>query len=195
MDANGDKLGIDILEDIVLSDCDIDMFSDDQDLPTFDFDSSDSFMQEIFTLSDELQPTFNPADNVSYDMTTNSREWLVMDKASKRQRPPRLYEYLLLLLENSHYTSYASYTNKSEGIFQIHEPEKVAELWQKVKSRQSNQKMTYDKFARAVRWYYQAGIMKKTNTRYTFQFSLKTMKEFSIDQDNNNMLPYPNMIQ
>ncbi|CAF1124409.1 unnamed protein product [Rotaria sordida] len=195
MDNNGEKLGIDILEDVLLSENDFDMFSDDPDLPTFDLNGSDSFMQELLRLSEELEPTCDVPDSSLHNMPINQKEWLVMDKGFKRQRPPRLYQFFLLLLENPYYASYASYTNKSEGIFQIHEPEKVADLWQQVKSRQANQQMTYDKLARAVRWYYQYDIMKKTNTRYTFQFSAKTLNEFTIDQNNNKSLYYSSINQ
>ncbi|CAF1178988.1 unnamed protein product [Rotaria sp. Silwood1] len=142
MDNNSEKLGIDILEEVMLSDSEMDMFADEQGFSAFDLDYSDIFMEKSFTLSEDLQPTFNVVDNNSQNISIDPKEWLVMDKSSKRQRPPRLYEFLILLLENPYYAFYASYTNKAEGIFQIHEPENVANLWQQVKSRRSNQKMT-----------------------------------------------------
>jgi len=122
----------------------------------------------------------------SFDIALDRREWLIQDSISKRQRSPRLFEFLILLLGNSRYESYASFTDRSKGIFQIHQPNKVAELWQAVKSRQSNQKMTYDKFARAIRWYYKSNIMQKTNTRYTFQFSSKSLRTYFVDENNNS---------
>jgi hypothetical protein len=127
----------------------------------------------------------------SFDIPLNRKEWLVQDSISKRQRSPRLFEFLILLLGKCHYESYASFTDRSKGIFQIHKPEKVAELWQAVKSRQSNQKMTYDKFARAIRWYYKSNLMQKTNTRYTFQFSSQTLKNYFVDENNNSSISLP----
>ena len=124
----------------------------------------------------------------SLDTSLNRKEWLVADPISKRHRSPRLFEFLLLLLNKPSYECYASYVDRSKGIFQIHQPEKVAQLWQAVKSRQSNQRMTYDKFARAIRWYYKSNIMQKTNTRYTFQFSSQTLKNYCIDENNNTGL-------
>ncbi|CAF1326391.1 unnamed protein product [Rotaria magnacalcarata] len=139
-----------------------------------DIDSIDSFSDhsEIF----------------SFEIPLNRKEWLVEDLASKRQRSPRLFEFLVLLLGKPQYKSYASFIDKAKGVFQIYQPEKVAELWQSVKSRQSNQRMTYDKFARAIRWYYKSNIMQKTNTRYTFQFSSKTLKNYFVDENNNTKL-------
>ncbi|CAF0913924.1 unnamed protein product [Adineta ricciae] len=119
------------------------------------------------------------------EIPTNRKEWLISDASSSRLRSPRLFEFLLLLVAKPHYESYASFTDRSKGIFQIHQPEKVAALWQAVKSRQSNQKMTYDKFARAIRWYYKSNIMQKTNTRYTFQFSSETLRKSPVDENNN----------
>jgi hypothetical protein len=122
----------------------------------------------------------------SFDITLDRREWLIQDPISKRQRSPRLFEFLVLLLGKSRYESYASFIDRSKGIFQIHQPNKVAELWQAVKSRQSHQKMTYDKFARAIRWYYKSNIMQKTNTRYTFQFSSQSLRTYFVDENNNS---------
>jgi hypothetical protein len=122
----------------------------------------------------------------SYGVPLNPKEWLIQDSITKRQRSPRLFEFLILLLGKYHYESYASFVDRSKGIFHIHQPEKVAELWQAVKSRQSNQKMTYDKFARAIRWYYKNNLMQKTNTRYTFQFSPQTLKNYFLDENNNS---------
>jgi hypothetical protein len=54
-----------------------------------------------------------------------------------------------------------------------------------VKNRHSQQKMTYDKFARAIRWFYKSDTMRKTNTRYTFQFSPQILSTPIIDVNNN----------
>jgi hypothetical protein len=159
------------------------------DLEWISYNYPDDLIEENFLLSPapspEPSPTTNLVESSWHDIPLNPKEWQIIDKISKRQRPPRLYEFLILLLQKSHYETYASFKDKSLGIFEVHEPEKVAELWQQIKNRQSHQKMTYDKFARGIRWYYKLGIMKKTNARYTFQFSPKTLKEFIIDENNN----------
>lgn len=125
------------------------------------------------------------SDVFSGNIPLNKKEWLIKEPQSRRYRAPRLLEFLILLLSKAHYESYASFSDRSKGLFQIHQPGKVAELWQAVKSRQSSQKMTYDKFARGVRWLYKSKVMQKTNTRYTFQFSSKTLGIYFIDENNN----------
>ena len=178
-----DKIGMDILEDLGMD-------FDELDIILAETLSMANLVPDDLVLSEELHPIPYQAGNSTQDIPTIPKEWLVTDKASKRQRPPRLFEFLLLLLENPTYASYASYTNKSQGIFQVHDPDKIADLWEQVKNRQSQQKMTYDKFARAIRWYYTSDIMRKTNTRYTFQFSPKTLKEFFIDENSNATMDY-----
>jgi hypothetical protein len=152
----------------------------DDSFPTSYFPSD-----TLCTLSDEVETT---DVSVPSDVHVNRKDWLVEDKMSKRMRSPRLYEFLILLLRKSDFDFYASFTDREKGIFHISKPEKVAELWQAVKSRQSHQKMTYDKFARAVRWYYKSNIMQKTNTRYTFQFSPRIMNLYFFDENNNDVI-------
>ncbi len=175
-----------LFEDLDLDDLDLDKCPLDEDS-----NSRVTLIQEW--LYDSSLPTYTDSlyerDGYilySFDIPLVRREWLVQDSISKRQRSPRLFEFLVLLLGKSRYESYASFTDRSKGIFQIHQPNKVAELWQAVKSRQSAQKMTYDKFARAIRWYYKSNIMQKTNTRYTFQFSSKSLRTYFFDENTNS---------
>lgn len=139
---------------------------------------------------DQSIPIVNPNGKISDDIPINPKEWLITDP-SGRQRAPRLFEFLILLLHKSHYASYAFYKDKARGIFEISQPEKVAYLWQQVKNRQAIHQMTYDKFARAVRWYYKDDIMTKTNARYTFQFSARTLSCIETDENNNVVIHSP----
>ena len=98
-------------------------------------------------------------------------EWLIQDRVSRKVRPPKLYEFLRLLLSNPRYVSYASWINKSEGLFKIHRPAEVACLWKKMKVRRTMGSMDYDTFARGIRYYYKSGAMIKTRTRHTYCFA------------------------
>lgn len=179
-----------------------------------DFDTDENILDDLMELQDEFRPLHDAyLDFLEYskdiipDATslveitssvensdenpTNLKEWMIVDQATRRKRRPHLYEFLVLLLHKPHYVSYAFYKDKQRGIFEISQPEKVAQLWEQVKNRQAHQKMTYDKFARAIRWYYNRDIMIKTNTRYTFQFSLKTLSCIEIDVNNNITIHSP----
>lgn len=152
--------------------CDMGIFAEN-----FLFDQLD----RSFNLSTSPVPiseTVDIADQSSTEVPNRRKYWLIEDKNSKRKRAPRLYEFLVLLVKNPDYEDLASFTDREKGLFQIYKPEKVAALWESVKNRQSNSRMTYDKFARAIRWYYKTNLMKKTNTKYTFQFSTQLLNTY-----------------
>jgi hypothetical protein len=142
------------------------------------------FMREL-RLEDVLE---RPAVNMAtqpLEIPTDPNEWTVHDVEMNRLRSPLIIEYLVLLLNNPRYNSYASFTNRAEGLFRIDQPERVAALWQQVKGRQSSSPMTYDKFARAIRWCYTRGTMIKTQTRHTFQFSPTVLSQYVLTQQNS----------
>jgi len=193
-DSTADQLEINLFDDLLGSENSLEEYFGNHNSTSMDFNFLDDPIEESEILSEEWWSSVNPVDSSSKDIPTDPKEWRVKDQASKRHRPPRLYEFLILLLQKPHYASYASYKDKSQGIFEVHQPEKVADLWQQIKNRQSTQKMTYDKFARAIRWYYKGEIMKKTNARYTFQFSSKIVKTFIIDGNNNTIMNYSDVM-
>ncbi|CAF1028341.1 unnamed protein product [Adineta steineri] len=100
----------------------------------------------------------------------NRDEWRVIDSKTGKQRSPRQHEFLRLLLENPRYCSYATWLDESQGLFTFLLPEEVAELWSKVKNRQTGGKMDYSTFSRGLRYYYKEGVMTQTHKRYTFCF-------------------------
>ncbi|CAF1043219.1 unnamed protein product, partial [Adineta ricciae] len=99
------------------------------------------------------------------DESFNYQEWSIHDRSTGKHRAPKLLEFLYLLLNNKCYTSYASWLDRSQGLFRIHKPDQVARLWRKVKVRRSNGSMNYDTFSRGIRYYYKSGLMIKTHTK------------------------------
>ena len=88
-------------------------------------------------------------------------------KDKKEQKPTRykntihLWEFLLELLEDERYIPLISWTRKEEREFKIKRQEEVAKRWGRLKQRAA---MNYDKLSRALRYYYQKGIIKKVST-------------------------------
>ncbi|CAF3953348.1 unnamed protein product, partial [Rotaria sp. Silwood2] len=82
----------------------------------------------------------------SDEIPFNPMEWHVTDKFTRKLRSPKLDEFLYLLLNNLRYVSYSSWLNKAKGLFQIHKPAKVIELWIKVKHRKTKSNLNYEKF-------------------------------------------------
>ena len=140
----------------------VDSISNDNNNNNNDDDDEDDNMSE------ESNPT--PVQPTPEDIPYFVNEWQIIDFSSGKARPPRQHEYLRLLLQNSRYASYATWIDRSQGLFKINQPEKVAALWQKVKNRHTEKEMNYNTFARGIRHYY-GTFMIRTNRKYTFQFN------------------------
>ena len=120
-------------------------------------------------------------------------DWHVTDEKTRKRRSPRLFEFLRQLLDDDAYAHIATYTDKKRGIFQFHQQNTAADLWQQVKARNcdtskssdshirllsivllSRLEMTYEKFARAIRYYYPSETMCRCKGRFTFRFGQKS---------------------
>ncbi|CAF0780858.1 unnamed protein product [Adineta steineri] len=117
--------------------------------------------------NDEIQ---EQSDDDFNEIPFDAKEWFVHDATAGRVRPPRQNEFLYKILEDSRYSSSISWLDRNEGLFKIHDPKRVAELWTKVKCRQTSATMDYDTFSRGIRYYYKTGAMIKTYKKYTFRF-------------------------
>ncbi|CAF0917844.1 unnamed protein product [Rotaria sordida] len=104
----------------------------------------------------------------------NIKEFHVYDNTTGRFRRPLLHEFIRLILENDEYSHIAEYIDRKRGIFKLYQPDVVADLWKQVKGRNSDNNMTYDKLARALRYYYGNGIMYPSPGRFTFRFGPKS---------------------
>ena len=67
----------------------------------YDSDQFNEMISDISSTSDEQSVPDNSFEQVSYNIQTDKREWLVTDRISRRRRPPLLYEFLILLLHKS----------------------------------------------------------------------------------------------
>ncbi|CAM4792273.1 unnamed protein product [Rotaria magnacalcarata] len=145
--------------------------------------SSNDFSDVDFGMSDvthdttniELEPMLDcdlPPIKESEEKQVSSKEdeWLILDQNSGRLRRPLLHEFLRQLLDDENYSNVASYIDRKQGIFKFHQKKVAAQLWQLVKGRNSDSVMTYEKLARAIRYYYSGGVIRPTPGRFTFRF-------------------------
>ncbi|CAF0981186.1 unnamed protein product [Didymodactylos carnosus] len=100
----------------------------------------------------------------------NTADWLVVDGTTKLKRRPLLHEFLRRLLDNPEYHDLATYVDPQQGIFRLHKPDEVADLWKSVKGRNSKKRMTVDNFSRGIRYYYRKEVMKASPGHFTFCF-------------------------
>ncbi|CAF1195999.1 unnamed protein product [Rotaria sordida] len=73
-----------------------------------------------------------------------------------------LWEFLYILLEDSHYESIIHWENREKMIFRIIQADKLAALWGLQKNRLS---MTYEKLSRGMRYYYSNNIISKEQSK------------------------------
>jgi len=113
-------------------------------------------------------------ESYSCQFTTEMSEHTEQKNSKKEQKQTRykntihLWEFLLELLEDERYIPLISWTRKEEGEFKIKRQEEVARRWGRLKQRAG---MNYDKLSRALRYYYQKGIIKKVQgQRLVYKF-------------------------
>jgi len=143
----------------------------------FNFDNYPNYSEELSSTSSNgaIDNSVQLPEALN-DIPLDHTEWQIVDTHSGRKRPPRQNEFLELLLENAIYSSYVRWLNKNQGLFEILLPNQVVALWEKVKSRQTSGKMSYQTFSRGLRYYYKTGVMIKTQKKYTYRFNRSTNK-------------------
>jgi len=88
-----------------------------------------------------------------------------------------LWEFLLKTLEDEENHKCMEWTNKARGEFRIVNTAMIAQLWGESKSRNNN--MTYDKLARAMRYYYKINLFVKVpKKRLHYKFSPEMLARF-----------------
>lgn len=91
-------------------------------------------------LSSAMNETSNmsPPSSPSSPSNFNIKKFLVFDDTTGRERRPLLHEFIRLVLEHDEYSHIAEYIDRKQGIFKLHRPKDIAELWKQVKGRNSD---------------------------------------------------------
>ena len=88
----------------------------------------------------------------------------------------QLWEFTLRVIKKPKYQYMVSWENKKEGLFRFRDAQAFAALWGKHRNRPS---MTYDKVARALRYYYKRDILNQVGGRLTYRFSKRLSKLYT----------------
>ncbi|XP_078343067.1 ETS domain-containing protein Elk-1-like, partial [Oculina patagonica] len=86
-----------------------------------------------------------------------------------------LWQFLLQLLRNDSCKAIISWSRKEHREFKLNNPEEVARRWGIFKR---NKAMTYKKLSRALRYYYQQGIIKKVpGQRFVYRLNKRPFND------------------
>ena len=100
----------------------------------------------------------------------------------------QLWQFLLELLvtrETSHIITWEN----CQSEFKILEPDEVARLWG---LRKTKPNMNYDKLSRALRYYYDRGLMTKVpGKRYAYKVSFPHLEQLHANQQGSEPRPVP----
>ena len=95
----------------------------------------------------------------------------------------QLWEFTLRVLKKPVYHNMVNWENRNEGLFRFHDANAFAALWGKHRNRPH---MTYDKVARALRYYYKRDILNQVGGRLTYRFSKRLGKLYATEDYNKN---------
>lgn len=90
----------------------------------------------------------------------------------------QLWEFTLRVLKKPKYNYMVSWENQKEGLFRFHNAQAFAALWGKHRNRPT---MSYDKVARALRYYYKRNILEQVGGRLTYRFTKRLSKLYLSD--------------
>lgn len=79
-----------------------------------------------------------------------------------------LWQFLLELLTDKHKANMVRWIDEN-GNFKMLLPEEIAKAWGEATN---NEQMTYGKIARALRYYYNTGIIEKSEQRFCYKFTM-----------------------
>ncbi|XP_031449087.1 ETS-related transcription factor Elf-5 [Phasianus colchicus] len=79
-----------------------------------------------------------------------------------------LWEFLRdLLLSPEENSGILEWEDRGQGIFRVVKSEALAKMWGQ---RKKNDRMTYEKLSRALRYYYKTGILERVDRRLVYKF-------------------------
>ena len=104
----------------------------------------------------------SPQEIESFNSLEQYSPKMMIGRGRRYKNVVHLWEFLLELLASNNCRSIITWTNKDRLEFQFLKPEEVAKKWGAFKKMKMP--MNYEKLSRALRAYYQTGIMKKVGT-------------------------------
>lgn len=97
----------------------------------------------------------------------------------------QLWEFTLRVLKKPAYHYIVNWEDRKEGLFRFYNPEAFAALWGRHKNRPN---MTFDKIARAFRFYYdKRDILNPVGGRRRYRFAKRLHKSFEVTDEEESV--------
>ncbi|XP_018012607.1 flocculation protein FLO11, partial [Hyalella azteca] len=125
---------------------------------------------------DESRAEFSENSGSSPEGVTNDPLLTKISSTKRRRvRGPRSWEYLLRLLRDpSTNPSLIRWENESEGIFRLVKPDAIALRWGKRTGKHFTEMLSYENFARGLRYHYVTGALSAVSERcFVYKFGPK----------------------
>uniref|UniRef100_A0A2I3H9J4 E74 like ETS transcription factor 5 n=1 Tax=Nomascus leucogenys TaxID=61853 RepID=A0A2I3H9J4_NOMLE len=93
---------------------------------------------------------------------------LLENSGIKSLQSSHLWEFVRdLLLSPEENCGILEWEDREQGIFRVVKSEALAKMWGQ---RKKNDRMTYEKLSRALRYYYKTGILERVDRRLVYKF-------------------------
>ena len=110
--------------------------------------------------SEDVEKFLNPDETKEVVKSEGRTQSTMVAREPRYKNIVHLWEFLLELLAEDSCRSLISWIRKERGEFRLKNPEEVAKRWGILKRKKG---MNYEKLGRALRYYYQQGIIKKVS--------------------------------
>ncbi|KAM9146891.1 ETS-related transcription factor Elf-5 isoform 3-T3 [Pangshura tecta] len=125
---------------------------------------------ELFGTTEDYYPSLDhQTDNdKAYLKTGGSQSQECHSHGRTSLQSSHLWEFVRdLLLSPEENCGILDWEDREQGIFRVVKSEALAKMWGQ---RKRNDRMTYEKLSRALRYYYKTGILERIDRRLVYKF-------------------------
>ncbi|XP_009244758.2 ETS-related transcription factor Elf-5 isoform X2 [Pongo abelii] len=141
-----------------------DLFSNEEYYPAFEHQTGYSFFND----TEESKATIKDYADSNCLKTSGIKSQDCHSHSRTSLQSSHLWEFVRdLLLSPEENCGILEWEDREQGIFRVVKSEALAKMWGQ---RKKNDRMTYEKLSRALRYYYKTGILERVDRRLVYKF-------------------------